>query len=134
MSTRRSSRETAYKIIYETTVRGPEVLEDLKSTISRQLDDEESREFAHTLITGWKEHENDLMEEIKKHLENWDIKRLSLTDKNLMMMGVFEMKYLEDIPSVVTIDEYIELAKTYGAADSPGFLNGILDSVHNSSK
>ena len=67
-------------------------------------------------------------------MKNWDIKRLPLTDKILLMLGVFEIRFLESTPPVVTIDESIELAKTYGSEDSPSFLNGVLDSFHNSLK
>ena len=123
MKGRRASRETAFKIIYEGSIR-PEAFEDLKSTISRQLDDEESREFALILVSGWTEQKDLLMEEVSKHLTNWDIKRLPLTDKILLMLGVFEIKFLDSIPPVVTIDESIELAKTYGSEDSPSFMNG----------
>jgi N utilization substance protein B len=131
---RRSSREEAYKLLFEASIRGPEALEDLKNTLSRQLDDEESREFSYTLIQGTKEHESELMEAIKLHLENWDIKRLTITDKILLMMAFFEIKYLEDVPPIVSIDEAIELAKVYGTEESPRFLNGVLDSFHHSQK
>jgi len=134
MGARRDSRETAFKIIFESIIRGPETFEDLSSTISRQLDDEQSRQFALTLVEGWREHESELMESITPHLQNWDIKRLSLVDKILLTLGIFEIRFLEDIPPVITIDESIELAKVYGGADSPSFLNGVLDSYYNSIK
>jgi len=66
---------------------------------------------------------------IGKHIDNWDLKRLAMIDKNILRLGLAELHYFPEIPKKVTIDEAIELAKTYGSADSGRFVNGVLDAL-----
>lgn len=61
--------------------------------------------------------------------ENWDMERMSPVDRNVTRIGVCELTGHADVPAAVAIDEAIEIAKEYGAADSAAFVNGILDAV-----
>ena len=67
---------------------------------------------------------------IKPKLKNWDADRIALLDMILMQMGVCEFLYFETIPTKVTINEYIDLAKEYSTPQSGQFVNGILDNIH----
>ncbi|MDE3252925.1 MAG: transcription antitermination factor NusB, partial [Bacteroidota bacterium] len=67
---------------------------------------------------------------IKPKLKNWDSDRIALLDMVLMRMGVCELLYFETIPTKVTINEYIDLAKDYSTPQSGQFVNGILDNIH----
>jgi N utilization substance protein B len=60
--------------------------------------------------------------------------RLSVVDRNVLRIAVFELLYLEDIPSAVTINEAIEIAKQFGDDESGGFVNGILDGLSKSQR
>ncbi len=60
---------------------------------------------------------------------NWRIERISLIDRNLLRIAVYEMLYSPDAPDQVVINEAVEIAKRYGTEDSPAFINGILDAV-----
>lgn len=124
---RRQAREFAFKTLFECAIR-PEAIEDLNEALPRQLDDEETRQFATDLINGTLDHAEEINDIIKRHATNWDIKRIAQTEKTLLSMALFELLYCEDIPTAVTLDEVIELAKIYGSSESPGFLNGVLDS------
>ena len=57
---------------------------------------------------------------------------MTVTDRNILRLAVFEMKFREDIPSKVTLNEAIELGKKYGTEESGAFINGILDKMHQS--
>ena len=70
------------------------------------------------------------MELIKPKLMNWDAERIASLDMILMQMGVCEFLYFETIPTKVTINEYIDLAKEYSTPQSGHFVNGILDNIH----
>ncbi len=87
------------------------------------------REFAQPLIDGMLAHLPEIDERIKRYTENYDIGRLSPVDRNVLRLAIYEMLYREDIPPVVSINEAIELAKTFGGSDSGRFVNGILDRV-----
>ena len=79
----------------------------------------------------------DTVEEIdrvlQKHTANWELKRLSAIDRNILRMAVAELWFFEDIvPFKVVIDEAVELAKEYGTDDSGKFVNGVIDSIRKS--
>jgi transcription antitermination protein NusB len=59
--------------------------------------------------------------------ENWRLPRMAAVDRNVLRLGAFELLFAPDTPASVAIDEAIELARRYGAKDSPGFVNGVLD-------
>lgn len=67
---------------------------------------------------------------IKPKLKNWDPDRIAALDMILLRMGICEFLYFETIPTKVTINEYIDLAKSYSTQQSGQFVNGILDSIH----
>lgn len=92
-------------------------------------DQEEERGFALTLlkktIVEWQELEDLITPKIK----NWEIDRLALIDTIIIKMGIVEAKYFDTIPTKVTLNEYIDLAKFYSTAKSGTFINGVLDST-----
>ena len=87
------------------------------------------REFAQPLIEGMIAHLPEIDERIKRYCENYNLNRISVVDRNVLRLAIYEMLYRDDIPPVVSINEAIELAKTFGGAESGGFVNGILDRV-----
>ena len=87
------------------------------------------REFAQPLIEGMVAHLDEVDERIRRYSENYEFNRISPVDRNVLRLAIFEMLFRDDIPPVVSIDEAIELAKTFGGADSGRFVNGILDRV-----
>lgn len=66
---------------------------------------------------------------IKKHLRNWTFERLSVIDRNILRVGVAELRFLDDVPPRVTLQEMIRLAERFGTPESPRFINGVLDAV-----
>ena len=87
------------------------------------------RQFAQPLIDGMIAHLPEIDDRIRKYCENYDFRRISAVDRNVLRLAIYEMLYRDDIPPVVSINEAIELAKTLGGADSGRFVNGILDRV-----
>jgi N utilization substance protein B len=90
----------------------------------------EKWQFARTLLSTTIEKKEYCMELIKPKLKNWDSDRIAALDMVLMRMGVCELMYFETIPTKVTINEYIDLAKDYSTPQSGQFVNGILDNIH----
>ena len=87
------------------------------------------REFAQPLIEGMVEHLNEIDDRIKRYCENYNLNRISAVDRAVLRLAIYEMLYRDDIPPVVSINEAIELAKTFGGAESGAFVNGILDRI-----
>ena len=86
--------------------------------------------FAKSLLITTYNKRQYLQDLIKPKLQNWDVERIATLDMVLMQMGICEFLYFETIPTKVTINEYIDLAKEYSTEQSGHFVNGILDSIH----
>lgn len=91
-------------------------------------------EYASELIKGTISHLEQIDKIISENLTNWKLARLSVVDRNSMRLATYEMMYVDDVPSRVTINEFVEIAKRFGSAESPGFVNGVLDSVRTKLK
>jgi len=89
----------------------------------------EKQEYARSLLTTTLDKEAYCMELIKPKLKNWDAERVAIIDLILLRMGVCEMLYFPTIPTKVTINEYIEIAKQYSTPQSGQFVNGVLDNL-----
>jgi N utilization substance protein B len=70
--------------------------------------------------------------ELERHSEHWKLYRMTRIDRNVLRIGVEELKSFRDVPSKVTLDECVELAKRFGTDDSSSFVNGVLDKVRHS--
>lgn len=91
---------------------------------------EEKRLYAHQLLEVVQSKGDYLLELIKPKLNNWDADRIASIDLLLLQMGLAEFLYFETIPTKVTINEYIDLAKEYSTVQSGQFINGLLDNLH----
>jgi N utilization substance protein B len=87
-------------------------------------------DFARNLLKTTIDKKEFALELIKPKLKNWDADRIAILDMILMEMGVCELLYFETIPTKVTLNEYIDLAKAYSTPQSGHFVNGILDNIH----
>ena len=90
----------------------------------------EKWQFARTLLSTVLDKEEQTLELIKPKLKNWDADRIAALDLIILQMGVCEFLYFETIPTKVTINEYIDLAKDYSTIQSGQFVNGLLDNIH----
>jgi len=85
-------------------------------------------EFAKKLLNGILEHLDEIDKIIKDHLIDWDFDRLDKVDKQILRLGVYEIKYT-DTPFQIAIDEAVKIAKNFSEDKSKSFINGILDRV-----
>lgn len=124
---RRAEREIALKILY--------ALEFNPITIEEQIDlynqnnKDKVSDFAIEIIRTVNDNKNELDELIKTQLHNWDFERVSIIDKLLLRMALTELKYFIEVPAEVTLNEAIEISKTYSTERSGKFINGILDAI-----
>ena len=88
-----------------------------------------SRPFFLKLVNGVLETKDELDALIERFSKNWDIKRMSGVDLNVMRIAVFELLYCDDIPPKVSINEAVDVGKKFGTEESGSFINGIMDSI-----
>lgn len=96
--------------------------------------DEEDVEFSKELLRAAISQKAENSEIIDKQIKNWDIERIALMDLYIMQIALAELKTFPSIPSQVTLNEYIDLARYYSTPHSVRFVNGILDSIVNEMK
>lgn len=96
-------------------------------TLIKMIKDEDDREFARKLLKQTLNHWEETEKKLEGRLENWDIERISLIDKIILVTAICELDYFPLTPGRVIINEYIEISKVFSTDRSNIFINGILD-------
>lgn len=125
-SQRRLARERVLQALYAYDI-SRSAPDFLSEDIFKDLEPGAPMEFAKKLFRDTLEDLPALDAILQGHLEHWDIGRVNPIDRSLLRMGIAEILHSEEIPTKVTINEVIELAKRYSTEESPKFVNGILD-------
>jgi N utilization substance protein B len=128
MSRRSRAREIALQALFQEDLNPQNSLENLGAFLGARLQDDASREFAKQLVLGVKRNQHELDALLEEKAEHWSVSRMPATDRNLLRLGAYEIRYA-DTPDRVAINEAVELAKRYGTAQSSQFINGILDKL-----
>jgi len=137
MGQRRLSREVALQMLYQLEMSGLHPYEVIELYYEVVADNEDKpaevpesvRPFAEKLVNGVYVHREEIDRMITAASENWRLARMSVIDRNVLRIAVFEMLYCLEIPPKVSINEAIDLGKTFGSPDSGSFINGILDHI-----
>jgi N utilization substance protein B len=133
MGARRKGRIIAFQSLYRYDLSGASLEELLDfSWLDGERPDRvlpETALFARLLIQGSLENLAEIDDVIRAQLENWDFSRLNRVDLALLRMSVYCLLHQPEIPASVTIDEAVDISKTYGTPDSYRFVNGVLDGV-----
>ena len=90
------------------------------------------RSFCQSLYDGVVNHAEEIDQRLTQAAENWRLPRMAGVDRNVLRLGAFELLFSTETPPGVTLNEAIELARRFGSADSPGFVNGVLDQIRRS--
>lgn len=131
---RREAREEAFKLVFQITAQSdcyPEVVERFAEE-NAALKKTDRKQFKYIVAAAntvfEKVEEIDAL--ISKHLTSeWKIERLSKVSLAILRLAVYEIKFVEDIPDTVSVNEAVELAKVYDTDDAPAFINGVLAGV-----
>jgi len=129
MGTRRRARELAMQALFYMDIHdncSPEMVERFCQNFSPSP---KAIPFFLKLVTGVLETKPEIDALIERFSENWKIHRMSLVDRNVMRIAVYEMLYCADIPSKVSINEAVDVGKKFGSEESGAFINGIIDSI-----
>lgn len=128
MGSRHHARERALQILFQYDIHGkPGLWLDLFWKENESTD--EVKDFAERLVAGVLEKKKELDALIGRYATNWKVSRMPIVDRNILRAGVYELVWMDDVPAKVTVNEAIELAKSFGDDDASKFVNGILDQV-----
>ncbi len=92
--------------------------------------DHRSRTYGKKLIQLIQDNLFEIDDAISKYSNNWNLDRIAILDKIILRCSMAELKYLPEIPARVSITEAVQLAKKYSTAESPGFVNGVLNAAY----
>lgn len=127
-SQRRDNRVTAMQFLYSWSInRSEDLAHDLHEFFSSKEQPRDTYAFAEQLIHGAIEKMPEVDAKIRSLAENWDFERIAKIDLAILRLAIFEMLFRKDIPPVVSINEAIDLSKSFSNADAKRFINGILD-------
>jgi N utilization substance protein B len=127
---RRKAREHALQILFQLDLRKEKPsAAALKRFWTEFQPDEEVKAFAEEIIKGTYKHLPEINGLIHQCAKNWSLERMAVVDRNVLRMAIYEILYRIDIPTSVSINEAIEIAKKFGTEESGAFVNGILDRV-----
>lgn len=125
---RRLAREMVLKTLFQVDIGKVEV----EMALETVLEEEESgwvKDFVRSLVRGTMDNLAKIDETINNFAREWTVERMAGVDRNILRLAVYEVLFVNDIPSAVSINEAVELAKIYGTEESAKFINGILGNL-----
>ena len=136
---RHKAREVAFQVLYRYDVArkatgaeppaGPALAQELRGHFEHFDVTDEARSFAAELVSGTLSNAEDLDKRVEATSANWRLSRMGFVDRSILRLAAYELFHMPQIPASVTIDEAVELAKRFGAENTPAFVNGVLDAL-----
>jgi N utilization substance protein B len=131
VSARSKARKQALDLLYETDIRGTNLVETL---VSRDIpaegpDARPIREYTKELVNGVSDNRRKIDELITTYAQGWDMDRLPAVDRNILRLGIYEILWSTDVPMSVAIDEALILAKELSSDDSSRYIHGVLGRI-----
>jgi N utilization substance protein B len=125
-------REWALQFLYQAEFSGPQDPEAVDRFWRHFQKEGAAPGYLRKLVEGVASHREELDAHIVRHSEHWRLERMTIVDRNLLRLAIYELLYQPRIPPKVAINEAVEMAKRYGSEASGAFVNGILDQVRRS--
>lgn len=131
MSARSKARKQALDLLYETDIRGTDLV---KTLVERDIpadgpDARPIREYTRELVNGVSDNRRKIDELITTYAQGWDMDRLPAVDRNILRLGIYEILWSNSVPTGVAIDEALDLAKELSSDDSSKYIHGVLGRI-----
>jgi len=131
VSARSKARKQALDLLYETDIRGTNLLETLEARVilADGPDARPIREYTRELVSGVSDNRRKIDELITTYAQGWDMDRLPAVDRNILRLGIYEILWSASVPTSVAIDEALDLAKELSSDDSSKYIHGVLGRI-----
>lgn len=131
MSARSKARKQALDLLYETDIRGTNLIETLEArdVPAGGPDARPIREYTRELVNGVSDNRRKIDELITTYAQGWDMDRLPAVDRNILRLGIYEILWSSAVPTSVAIDEALDLAKELSSDDSSKYIHGVLGRI-----
>ncbi len=133
MATITHAREAVVQTLYAKELGNDDAIKQFDELLKERKIKGSKAEFAKKLLNGVLEHQEEIDKIIKDHLIDWSFDRLDKVDKQILRLGIYEIKYT-DTPFQIAIDEAVKIAKNFSEDKAKSFINGILDRVAKENK
>ena len=132
MANRHLSRTVAMQSLFEWDFHGKQgdLKQIIKNNIEQFAPNLDDATFIYNLVDGVVGKLADIDAIIEKNAPEWPIDQITLVDRNVLRLGIYELMFLKEVPPKVAINEAVELAKTFGGESSGKFLNGVLGTLY----
>lgn len=131
---RHLARTLAMQTLYEWDFQNSKSIDRLlELNLNASSHNRDDTAFLKGLVTGVFQHKDEIDNLIMKAAPEWPIHQISVVDKSILRLAVFELKYQIDVPAKVAINEAVELAKTFGGDNTSKFVNGVLGTIYRQS-
>lgn len=107
----------------------PDLIGLLHENFKQFAPDFSDQGFSEAIIRGIMEHQSEIDATITKYAPEWPLEQITIVDRNVLRIGVFELSFAPDVPPKVAINEAIEVAKGFGGESSGKFVNGVLGAI-----
>ena len=126
---RSEARQEAFKLIFQTEVNRDDIEFLIDEMLLHKPESKQNIDYIRAVLFGTLEKEEEIKEDISENLSGgWKIERISRVSYALLKLAIYEIKYMEDIPMKVSINEAVELDKKFDEPDNSAFINGVLGS------
>ncbi len=129
MGRRTKARECAFQLLYQWEITGDPMEQVTEGFWRLRSGTPHMRAMAERLARGAQSRARELDGAIAEAATHWRIDRIATVDRTILRLGAYELSAEAETPSAVILDEAVELAKRFGEADSPSFVNGVLDAI-----
>ncbi len=126
--TRREAREQAFIVLFEKIFDSDASISDIVAT-AKEAELIKINSFAENILNAVEEHFSEIDEVIEANSQDWTLARLPKVSLAILRLAVAEIKYIDDVPNGVAVNEAVELAKKYGTNDDATFVNGVLGTI-----
>lgn len=128
---RHLSRMISMQTLYEWDFREDSDLDEITERNINEYDDDADSNFVKFLVYGVKERTEELDKTICDSAPEWPLDQISLIDKAILRLSIFELLFSENVPPKVVINEAVELAKQFSGENSSKFINGVLGTIYD---
>lgn len=129
MTRRSRAREVALQLLFQRDLNPGVERAAIEQFVHDRLREPELQTFCLSLFDGVAANVADIDGRLAAAAENWRLPRMAGVDRNVLRLGAYELLFMPQTPPSVALNEAIELARRYGSADSPAFVNGVLDKL-----
>lgn len=136
---RRTARQIAVQCLYQSEMNDIPVQTAVETIVEQMREEDlgseeptdEGIQFVHRLIEGTQSRRKEIDGIVSGYLTGWKVDRLSMVDRQILRMAVYEMFFIDDVPPKVVVNEAIELSKMFGGEESGKFVNGVMGKIIN---